>query len=107
MDVTNSRAKGVRGELEWAAVCRAEGYDARRGQQHRGGADSPDVIVDMPFYFEVKRTERLSIYPAMQQAEGDAPAGIPPVVTHRRNNHDWIVSMKRDDWFELVRKALG
>ena len=40
----NSRTKGKRGELELAKALRLYGYDARRGQQYHGGADSPDVI---------------------------------------------------------------
>jgi Holliday junction resolvase len=41
----NSRAKGKRGELEIAKVLRENGYDAHRGQQYKGGADSPIKIV--------------------------------------------------------------
>ena len=41
----NSRAgKGKVGEREFAELLRAHGFDARRGQQFAGGADSPDVV---------------------------------------------------------------
>ena len=43
----NSRAKGQRGELEFASELRKLfGISARRGVQFRGGADSPDIISD-------------------------------------------------------------
>ena len=42
----NSRAKGARGERMWRDQLRAEGYTAKRGQQHAGGQDSPDVVCE-------------------------------------------------------------
>jgi len=39
----NSRQKGARGEREWAAKCREEGYDCRRGQQF-SGLEGEDVM---------------------------------------------------------------
>ena len=56
----NSRAKGARGERMWRDQLRAEGYTAKRGQQHAGGQDSPDVVCE-----EMKRcnsTLKLSAY---------------------------------------------
>ena len=49
----NSRNKGKRGELEWRDVIRSHGYEARRGQQFSGSPDSPDVVTDLPYHFEV------------------------------------------------------
>ena len=43
----NSRAKGKRGELDCRSLLREFGYEAHRGQQHQGGAESPDVIHDI------------------------------------------------------------
>lgn len=42
----NSRAKGKRGELQLAHKLTELGYPAERGQQRKGGEDSPDVICD-------------------------------------------------------------
>ena len=58
----NSRAKGCRGEREVAALLRANGFpSARRGQQFRGTADSPDVVCDeLPnLFMEVKTSPAL------------------------------------------------
>ena len=56
----NSKQKGGRGEREFAAFCREQGYDAKRGQQFQGGADSPDVKGLPGIHIEVKRVERLN-----------------------------------------------
>jgi hypothetical protein len=42
----NSRQKGARGERQWRDELRADGYEARRGQQFCGSAESPDVVCD-------------------------------------------------------------
>ena len=93
-----SKDKGARGERELAAeLQRLFGVNARRGVQYRGGTDSPDVITDFEdIHFEVKRTERLSLYPAMQQAVNDAGDKI-PVVCHRANGKDWVVIVRLND----------
>jgi Holliday junction resolvase len=103
----NSRSKGARGEREWAAFLREHGFNARRGQQFAGGPDSPDVqCEDMPgFHCEVKRVERLQIYDAMRQAIRDAGEKT-PYVAHRKNNCEWLVMMRAEDFLNLVRESL-
>src|ERR1700748_2154563 len=77
----HSRNKGASGEREIAEWLRANGIHGHRGQQFAGGADSPDVIHDLPgIHLEVKRTETLSLYVALDQAKRDAPSGHVPVV---------------------------
>jgi len=94
-----SRDKGKRGELELAAeLRRLFGVDARRGVQYHGGEDSPDVITDLPgVHVEVKRTERLSLYPAMKQAARDAGADKVPVLFHRQNREEWLAVVRLKD----------
>ena len=100
--MTNSRAKGVRGELEWAAYLRDRGHFARRGQQYAGGNDSPDVVTDLPLHFEVKRVQRLDLRAAMLQAVTEAPNDKTPVVAHRRNREPWLITLRADDFFDLI-----
>lgn len=104
--MTNSRQKGKRGELEWVHFCRDHGYNARRGQQFSGGADSPDIVCeDLPgIHFEVKLVDRLNLKDAMKQAIEDAGDKI-PVVAHRRNRGKWMVTMLGDDWFQLINET--
>jgi len=102
----NSCEKGKRGERAWRDELAAHGYNARRGQQFSGSPDSPDVICpDLPeFHFEVKAVERLNINEAMAQAVEDAGQKI-PVVAHKRNRGEWLVTMQASDWFEMLAKV--
>ena len=98
-----SRNKGARGELEFAhEMTRIYGIEARRGRQYHGGPGTPDVVVDLPkVHFEVKRTETLSLYKAMEQAIADAGEDV-PVVVHRRNHKDWLVVVRLEDLGRLA-----
>ena len=101
--MTNSRDKGCRGEREVAELLRARGWPARRGQQHSGSPDSPDVAGGPPgWHIEVKRVEALRLYPAMAQAIRDAGADQTPVVLHRPNGREWVAILRLDDWLDLV-----
>ena len=99
----NSCQKGKRGERAWRDELVAHGYSARRGQQFSGSPESPDVICpDLPgFHFEVKAVERLNVNQALAQAVSDAGEKI-PVVAHKRNRGDWLVTMRAHDWFEML-----
>ena len=68
----NSKQKGKRGELEWAAYCRQQGYDCRRTAQYCGNTGDASDVVGLPgIHQEVKRVEHLNIYEAIEQAERD------------------------------------
>ena len=81
-------------------------------------SDGPDVICsDLPaFHFEVKAVERLNINEAMAQAvdlghqrdhqgKGNRAGEKIPVVAHKRNRGDWLVTMRASDWFKLLARA--
>ena len=103
----NSRQKGKVGEREFASLLRENGFDARRGQQFCGGSQSPDVVCDaLAFlHIEVKRTQALNLGDACAQAEGDA-RGKPWIVAHRRNHAPWLITMKAEVFFALLRGEL-
>lgn len=101
--MTNSRRKGKDGELEWAKFLRDHGYDARRGQQYKGGGDSPDVTGLPGIHQEVKRVEQFSLYKALDQSKRDAADAEVPIVIHRRNRQPWVVIMDAEDWLEMYR----
>lgn len=100
-----SREKGKRGERECAALLRAHGFDARRGQQFNGSDGSADVVGLPGFHVEVKRTESLRVYEAVRQAESDAREGEVPVVLHRRNRKGWLAILRADDFLEMIGGA--
>lgn len=103
----NSRAKGVRGELEVRNLIRSLGFEARRGQQFAGGADSPDVIHNIPgVYVEVKYVERLCVYGGLAQACRDAGVNDVPTLWHRRNRSPWVVSVQAVDLIRLAEKVM-
>jgi Holliday junction resolvase len=96
-----SKRKGARGELELAKFLSKRGFKSRRGRQFNGDPSAPDVISSLPFHIECKRTETLSVYNALAQAETDA-GGRPAVVFHRRNNKPWITILTADAFLKLV-----
>ncbi len=99
----NSRDKGARGEREFAALCRAEGYDGcRRGQQYNG-IEGEDVVGLPYMHVEVKRVEKLNIDKAMAQSMQDCSGKI-PIVAHRKDRCSWLITMKAEDWFMLFRE---
>jgi Holliday junction resolvase len=102
--MTNSRAKGCRGELELARWLTERGHPARRGQQYSGSPDSPDVVCpSLPIHFEAKRTERLRLHEAMQQAVDDAGKGMVPIVAHKANRKPWLAIMRLSDLMALIQ----
>ena len=103
----NSRAKGARGERQWRDELRANGYDARRGQQFSGSPESPDVICEALSWahFEVKCVERLGIEDAMEQARRDG-VGKVPIVAHKRNHRRWLLTMESETFFKILRGTL-
>ncbi len=110
----NSRQKGARGERLWRDELRAHGFEARRGQQFSGSADSPDVVcpaLDWA-HFEVKAVERLNIYDAFDQAARDAGSAAQtgqqkvPFVCHKRNFRPFLVTMTAETLFQFLRGVL-
>ena len=96
------REKGKRGERELASLLKKIlGLPFRRTQQFNGDGESDVVCEDLPgISWECKRTEKLSLYEAMEQAKGDAGDKI-PVVCHRRNGKEWLVIIPADHLHEF------
>ena len=98
-----SRNKGASGERELAReLSRLLGVEARRGCQYHGGPESPDVVAEIPdVHIECKRSERLRLYEALEQAIGDAGQKV-PVVVHRQNRKPWVVIARLEDLPKLA-----
>lgn len=97
----NSKQKGARGERELASKLRELGYNSRRGQQYCGANGDADVTGLDGIHIECKRVERLDLYGAMSQSVHDARFGEKPAVFHRKNNCEWLVTMRLPDLIEL------
>lgn len=93
-----SRRKGAAGELEAAkAIAELFRVETRRGQQFSGGKDSPDIVTSIAdVHFEVKRAEKLNLWPAVDQAISDA-GGKVPVVLHRPSRRPWVAVVRLED----------
>lgn len=98
----NSRQKGVRGERELAEKLREYGYEARRGQQFSGANGDADVVGLPGYHIECKRVERLNIEEAMAQSVRDAREGEVPIVCHRRDRKEWMVTIRLKDFMEVL-----
>lgn len=100
----NSRQKGARGERELARRLSEYGYDMRRGQQFCGANGDADVVGIEGLHIECKRVERLNIYDAIDQAKRDARDGEMPVVMHRKNNCEWLATLRLEDFMDLWKE---
>lgn len=100
----NSRQKGATAEVELSHVFTAHGIAAKRGQQHAGGVESPDVVAlapGFPFHIESKRVEAGNLYKWLDQATRDAGNKI-PLVVHRRNGRHWVAILLLEDFLNYV-----
>lgn len=93
-----SRNKGKRGEREAAAVLNEVlGACTRRGVQFAGrnesGENFADVVGLEGVHIEVKRVEKLNLAKAVEQSTLEAPPSEAPVVLHRRNNEQWLLTV--------------
>lgn len=98
-----SNRKGKDGERELSKLLKAEGFDTRRGQQFCGKNGDADVVGLPGIHIECKRVEKLKLYDALAQSCSDARADETPVVMHRRNNAEWLITMKLKDWIQIYR----
>lgn len=101
----NSRNKGAAGERELAAKLREYGYQCRRGQQYSGANGDADVVGLPGIHIECKRVEKLNIYDAMEQSVRDANKDETPAVFHRKNNKEWLVTLRMDDFMKMYKVA--
>ena len=98
------REKGKRGERELAACLREFGYDCRRGVQYCGKNGDADVVGLPGVHVEVKRTEKLKLYDALDQAARDARIGEIPVVFHRKNHCEWTCILPLDGFMKIYKE---
>lgn len=100
----NSVEKGKVGEREFAKYLRGHGFEARRGQQHKGGADSPDVITDMGrLQWEVKRRQAFNLPDAVDKLSDETDFMDVAVVAHRKNRRRWLATLSMHDFLRMYR----
>ena len=105
----NAKDKGKRGERLFRDELNAAGFtgSARCGQQGQGGGvDNPDVLCPMlpDWHWEIKFTQKLQLYKAMEQAVTDSAGKRKPVVASKRRGEDWLVTLKAKDFLEILKQ---
>ena len=100
----SQQRKGADGERELAAVLQAHGHDVIRGGSLSFG-EVPDLTGLPGIHIEVKRTEKLNLRAAMEQAVRDAEffKDGSPAVFHRANRRPWMVTMLLEDWLRMYQ----
>lgn len=101
----NSKRKGKVAEIEIAHILQERGYDARRSQQFCGSNGDADVVGLPGVHIEVKRTESLSLYKALEQSKNDARDNEIPVVFHRKNHQKWVAIMELENFLNMYEEA--
>ena len=104
-----ARNKGARGERELAAeLTKLMGCDHIRAAQ-RNGKFGADVILHDPqddygVHWECKRVEALNIQEAVNQAVTDAVGENVPAVGHRKNETEWLVTIRLSDIVNFAQR---
>lgn len=103
MSRINSRSKGKRGEQEfinehlrpfWPAACR---------NIDQFGDDKRDCLNVGGVHWQIKRTETLRVWDAINQAGTEATPTDMPVVAFRRNRSKWYCIVEADELVALLR----
>ncbi len=94
----SQRTKGANAERECAKILRDHGINARRGQVFN---HEEDIVTDLPLHIECKRQEVTKIHEWMKQSTEQCRGKIPTVV-HRRSREDWLITMKFEDFLDLI-----
>lgn len=103
MGKINSKQKGARFERQLAAAFKEYGFDCRRTAQYCGNTgDAADVIGLEGIHIEAKHQETMRLYDWMDQAKRDAEkTGNMPVVFHKKNNAEILVTMQLETFMKL------
>ncbi len=101
----NSKQKGARFERKLASMFREYGFDCRRGQQYCGLNGDADVVGLPGIHIEAKSVERMNLYDWMEQAKRDSEhTGDMPVVFHKKNRAEVLVTMQFDTFMKFYKK---
>ena len=105
----NSKQKGARFERLLASKFRDYGYDdARRTAQYCGNTGDASDVVGLPgIHIEAKHQEKMCLYDWIEQAKRDVKASDEdkiPVVFHKKNNAEILVTMRFDDWMQIYKE---
>mgnify|MGYP001550202160 CR=1 FL=1 len=105
----NSRRKGKVGELELVSELKRilPAAQARRAQQYSGAESASDIIAPgLPnTWIECKRVQNLNLHNTMCKSR-DQCGGLTPAVFHRKNNCEWLVTVRLEDLVSFCRQVV-
>jgi hypothetical protein len=99
----NSRSKGKRGELEFIQRHLIPYWPGAKRNLDQFGDDKRDCVEVAGIHFQIKRTEKLELWKAIEQAESEARDHDLPVVAFRRNRSKWYCVIEADELVALLR----
>lgn len=101
--MVNRQKKGAAYERHVSSLFRTYNYNARRGQQYCGANGDADVAGVPYLHIECKAHENGhgKLYEWLDQAKRDAREGEIPVVIHKRNYCNDLVTMEFSEWIKL------
>lgn len=101
--MVNRQKKGAAYERHVSSLFRTYNYNARRGQQYCGANGDADVVGVPHLHIECKAHENGhgKLYEWLDQAKRDAREGEIPVVIHKRNYCNDLVTMEFSEWIKL------
>lgn len=103
----NSKQKGARFERELAAKFREYGYvNSRRTAQYCGNTGEAADVEGLEYiHAEAKHQEQMRLYDWIEQAKRDSKGSEKlPVVFHKKNHHEILVSMPFDAFMQLYKE---
>lgn len=106
----NSRKKGKAGELEakdhWNRL--VPKAHSRRSQQHSGTESASDLISPGTphLWIEVKRVQALNLTAVMEKSREQC-GELCPVVLHRKNGSEWLVTFPLEQIQRFVQQVQG
>ena len=105
---SGSREKGKRGEREAAELLtRVLGIPIHRTQQYNGRHGDSDLKGIPGVSIEVKRrARRQDLYAWLDQCEEDLKEGDLPLIIHRTDNNEWLVTMDAEDLLTISARIL-
>ena len=106
----NAKRKGSAGEREAAHALNAvlPHAKARRAQQYCGHATAADLVCEgLPgIMVEVKRKQALNLHKTMDKSLEDCIDEQTPVIIHRKDNCEWLLTVRLEDVPAMMWKFL-
>lgn len=102
----SQREKGKRHEREIAQIFRDRFGVGYRGAplQASGDCQLPDVVVNLPVHLECSHGQAPSPHGKLDQAIGDAKAGVIPIAVTKRNRGPNVATLLLSDLLDILEE---